>query len=66
MIQVLGENGVRVTLMNVLETSAITGPFVRMHMAPITVPVHRTCVQRKTPFQDNMYCLHRILDWLKA
>lgn len=65
MIQVL-ENGVRVTLMNVLEISAIiSGLFVRMHMAPITVPVHRTCTE-ETPFQDNMYCLHRILDWLKA
>ena len=24
------------------------------------------CVQRKTPLRDNMYCLHGILDWLKA
>ena len=36
-IQVLGEKCVRVTSMNVLETSAITGPFVRIHMAPNTV-----------------------------
>ena len=53
MIQVLGEKGVRVTSRNVLETSAITGPFVRMHMAPITVTEHRAVYRGKHHFETT-------------
>jgi hypothetical protein len=66
-IQVFGEKGVRVTLMNVLETPAIMGPFVRTHTAPITVTAATSTEESTARMQLPTYTYppHGILAWLK-
>ena len=66
-IQVLGEKGVRVTLTNVLETPARMGPFVRTHMAPITVTAARSTEEDtvRMPLPIDTCQLHGISGWPK-
>lgn len=59
--------GVRATLTNVLETPAGTGPFVRTHMAPITVTAAMSTEEDtvRMPFPINTCQLLGISGWPK-
>lgn len=65
--QALGVKDVRVTLTNVLGTLVGMGPFVRTHMAPITVTAATSTEggTARMPLPISMCPLPGILDWPK-